>query len=85
MIRIHRTHISACSLRTLWQALNKKADTACHRRDLLLLLIVWRLWVAREKGVMFERIQHSRLSRAVLQTWQNKLHHQRMLNCACHR
>lgn len=35
--------------------------------------VVWRLWVVREKGALFERVKQSQLARNVLRVWSGKL------------
>jgi hypothetical protein len=58
---------------TLPKSLERKSLTFSHRSERLFLRVVWRLWIVRERDVMFHRIQQTQLASMVLTVWNNRL------------
>lgn len=59
--------------------MERKADKHVARQDNVLLRAVSRVWKARERGRLLERVKSVRLLKSVWTVWQGRLaDHQRM-------
>jgi hypothetical protein len=58
-------------------------NTRIHRKDALLLRAVLRVWVAKERGELLERVQRTRLGVQTFRTWKSRLHTIHALESQC--
>jgi len=53
--------------------MERRADKYLARQDAFLLRAVTRVWKARERGKLLERVRAMRLAKNVMTTWKNCL------------